>query len=425
MSNYVTKSISRLQGELLGLRPFKKGSRLLVVGSNNSKDRAPFNQTMLALQKKGMFKCVPFLAPSGSEAKIDTVDDGVLMAQKTGCEGIVSVGGGSMMDVGKMISAVLARGGSIYDYVKVKNSSNKSVKGLFDREGGNDGTIVNVSVPTLLGSGAELSNHAALLYPAEEKVLMFSNDLLRSDLVVIDKSFIKGVPSDLEAAASFSNFARAFDLYTSHNETLLHVDDSRNVNENDGLDWFAQSVASLESSNLSLSAILQNSKDFIDIKHEDRVDIFTNASFQSAHTLNMSNSGFSISARFAQTICGLFSVPYAYVHSATFIPLLKTRLEAAKKSHNHQDLAFLDRVQSVASLVCGQNCSVDATDNIDDLINYLDHVQAKLGLKSMKELGFSRTDSELATSLIFTEKELESIQILGRDKILDVIVEEC
>ena len=91
---------------------------------------------MLALQKKGMFKCVPFLAPSGSEAKVETVDDGVLMAQKTGCEGIVSVGGGSMMDVGKMVSAVLARGGSIYDYVKVKNSSNKSVKGLFDREGG-------------------------------------------------------------------------------------------------------------------------------------------------------------------------------------------------------------------------------------------------------------------------------------------------
>ena len=79
----------------------------------------------------------------------------------------------------------------------------------------------------------------------------------------------------------------------------------------------------------------------------------------------------------------------------------------------------------MATLVCGQNDSVDATDNIDDLINYLDHVQAKLGLKSMKELGFSRTDSELATSLIFTEKELESIQILGRDKILDVIVEEC
>ena len=43
-------------------------------------------------------------------------------------------------------------------------------------KGGGDGTIVNVSVPTLLGSGAELSNHAALLYPAEEKVLMFSND---------------------------------------------------------------------------------------------------------------------------------------------------------------------------------------------------------------------------------------------------------
>ena len=90
--------------------------------------------------------------------------------------------------------------------------------------------------------------------------------------------------------------------------------------------------SSLESSNLSLSAILQNSKDFIDIKHEDRVDIFTNASFQSAHTLNMSNSGFSISARFAQTICGLFSVPYAYVHSATFIPLLKLGLKLQRKA---------------------------------------------------------------------------------------------
>lgn len=55
-----------------------------------------------------MYQCsVPFLSPSGNEAKIETVDNGVLMAQKTGCEAVIVVGGGTIIDIGKMISAVL------------------------------------------------------------------------------------------------------------------------------------------------------------------------------------------------------------------------------------------------------------------------------------------------------------------------------
>ena len=51
-------------------------------------------------------------------------------------------------------------------------------------------------------------------------------------------------------------------------------------------------------------------------------------------------------------------------------------------------------------------------------------VYEKLGLQNMKELGMSRTDSELAISLVFTENDLEEIQLLGRETLLNVIVAE-
>lgn len=51
--------------------------------------------------------------------------------------------------------------------------------------------IINIAIPTLMGSGAELSNHAVLLYPGEEKMITFSNDLLRPNFVAADKKFCK------------------------------------------------------------------------------------------------------------------------------------------------------------------------------------------------------------------------------------------
>ena len=58
------------------------------------------------------------------------------------------------------------------------------------------------------------------------------------------KVTIMGVPSDLEY--ELFKLARAFDLYTSHNETSLHVDDSRNVDENDGLDCSYKGLACMK-----------------------------------------------------------------------------------------------------------------------------------------------------------------------------------
>ena len=404
MISTVTNAISKLPQILLDSKVLNKGSRLLIVASNNAKNRAPFNQTMLALQKKNKFQCVPFLSPSGCEAKIETVEDGVLMAQKTGCEGIVSVGGGSIIDMGKMISAILTNGGSVYDYVK-HPKANTVTKELFQ---GNHNAILNVAVPTLLGSGSELSKHAVLLYPAEEKAITFSHDLLQPNVVVADKTFVKGASNALESAVAFANFARSFDLYISNLQSNESIDDS---------EASIQSIASLEASKLYLSTLTLSEN--YTYSNDEKYDILAGASFQSAYALNLSSTGLSISARVSQTICGLFSVPYANVHSAVFLPLLKARIENAKTKMKAKDMEFLTHVQSAAASICD-----DPNSSVDALIHYLEDIYRKLGLKSMKELGLSRTDSELATSLIFTENDLEDIQLLGRDRILDIIVED-
>ena len=408
MLTNVTNAISKLPQILLDQHRLLQGSRILIVASNNAKNRAPFNQTMLTLQKKGRFQCVPFLSPSGNEAKIETVDDGVLMAQKTGCEAVLAVGGGTIIDIGKMISAVLTNGGSVNDYIK-SPKANVVNKELFD-EDRNINPTVNIAIPTLMGSGAELSNHAVLLNPGEEKMITFSNDLLRPNFVVADKSFAKGVSNSLESVVCFANFARAIDLHINNVQSI-------DVAEEDVESW-GQHVASLEASKLYLSTILKDDDD--DDNNDDGwYEIASGASFQSAYSLNISDSGLSISARFAQTICGLFSVPYANVHSAIFLPLLKARIDHAKIKNKKKDIEFLDRLQVAASTICE-----DPSSNVDDLIQYLEDVYEKLGLQNMKELGMSRTDSELAISLVFTENDLEEIQLLGRETLLNVIVAE-
>ena len=93
------------------------------------------------------------------------------MAQKTGCGAVVAVGGGSVIDVGKAIGAVLANGGEIGDY-SAKESS-------YNRKNIEDDSYPVVAIPTALGSGAETSDTVVTLNIAEEKAHVLKHENLQ------------------------------------------------------------------------------------------------------------------------------------------------------------------------------------------------------------------------------------------------------
>ncbi len=95
-------------------------------------------------------------------------------------DGVIGIGGGSTMDIAKAVSLMLTNEGSAADYQGwdlIKNPA-----------------IYHVAVPTLSGTGAEVSRTTVLTGP--EKKLGINSDFTIFDQMVLDPELIAEVPRD-------------------------------------------------------------------------------------------------------------------------------------------------------------------------------------------------------------------------------------
>ena len=112
-------------------------------------------------------------------------------------DGVVGIGGGSTMDLAKAVSVMLTNPGSAADYQGwdlVKNPS-----------------VYHVGVPTLAGTGAEVSRTAVLTGP--ERKLGINSDYTPFDQIILDPDLLAGVPAN-------QRFYTAMDCFIHASESL-------------------------------------------------------------------------------------------------------------------------------------------------------------------------------------------------------------
>ena len=94
--------------------------------------------------------------------------------------GIIGIGGGTLLDLAKAVAIMLNNAGSSSDY-QGWDLVNKP-------------SVYHVGVPTISGTGAEVSRTAVLLGP--EKKLGINSDFTIFDQVILDPELARGVPKD-------------------------------------------------------------------------------------------------------------------------------------------------------------------------------------------------------------------------------------
>lgn len=110
----------------------------------------------------------------------DKVKDYIKSEAKNLPDGIIGIGGGSTMDLAKAVSLMVTNPGSSADYQGwdlIKNPG-----------------IYHVGIPTLSGTGAEVSRTTVLTGP--EKKLGLNSDYTVFDQIVLDPELITGAPTD-------------------------------------------------------------------------------------------------------------------------------------------------------------------------------------------------------------------------------------
>jgi len=113
-------------------------------------------------------------------SQIDAIVEDVILSFKARPSGIIGIGGGSVLDIAKAVSIMLTNDGESKDYQGwdlVKNPA-----------------IYHVGIPTVSGTGAEVSRTTILTGP--ERKLGINSDYTPFDQVILDPELTKDVPKD-------------------------------------------------------------------------------------------------------------------------------------------------------------------------------------------------------------------------------------
>ena len=113
-------------------------------------------------------------------SQVDELVEQIILTHKDRPSGIIGIGGGTLLDLAKAVAIMLTNEGESRDYQGwdlVKNPA-----------------IYHVGVPTISGTGAEVSRTTVLTGP--EKKLGINSDYTPFDQVILDPELTKDVPKE-------------------------------------------------------------------------------------------------------------------------------------------------------------------------------------------------------------------------------------
>ncbi len=142
--------------------------------------------------------CAIVRGPSG-EPTTEATDEFTLMARSLSCDGIVAVGGGSIMDLGKAVSMLTSHPGGAAQY-----------QGL-DLVAGQGLPVI--CVPTTAGSGAEATRSAVLTNPRSQVKRGLNAAGVLPSAVILDANLLLTLPKGPRIAALLDAVAHATESY--------------------------------------------------------------------------------------------------------------------------------------------------------------------------------------------------------------------
>ncbi len=142
--------------------------------------------------------CIHDIPPEPSVYDISRVYE---KAKEAGTQAVVAVGGGSVMDMTKMIAACLTNEGYVEDVQDTARIQNPPAK--------------TVMIPTTAGTGAEATPNAIFLFPEQNLKVGIVSDSFVASYVILDGKMTESLPARLTASTGIDALCHAVESYIS------------------------------------------------------------------------------------------------------------------------------------------------------------------------------------------------------------------
>src|ERR1035437_9079914 len=188
-------------GVLREVGPLARGfsPRSLVVTGANPRRAEP----LLSLLREQGVRGIPF--PVRGEPELATVQQGVALAKQENCGLVISFGGGSALDAGKAIAAMLANTGELLDYLEVIGRG----KALTEP------SAPFIAIPTTAGTGSEVTRNAVLASPAHGVKVSLRSPFMLPRVAVVDPELTYDLPPAVTASTGLDALTQLIAPYVS------------------------------------------------------------------------------------------------------------------------------------------------------------------------------------------------------------------
>ncbi len=292
------------------------------------------------------------------EPSPDMIDTAVEKLRHEAVDAVVSIGGGSVLDAGKAISAMMCMQGSVREYLEVVGTREPPGKKL-----------PFIALPTTSGTGSEATKNAVISQTGKDgfkKSLRHDNFV--PDIAIVDPELTFSCPGDITAASGMDCFTQLTESYLS----------DKACEYTDALAW--EGLKAIKSSLV---------RSYINGQDAEARSGMSFAALTSG--ICLANAGLGVVHGFASSIGGMFNIPHGVICGTLMAPANAITIRELRNRRSNPE-AWNKYVRLGRLFLEAEGKS----DNyyIDGFIEYLRELSIDLKLPRLGQYGIRQSDLE-------------------------------
>jgi len=190
--------------QVAGIAETHGSHTLLVTGGQSTAAAAD----RLEQQLKDRKIAVTRFSVSG-EPSVETIEAGMNAAganssANSGCDNVIALGGGSVLDTGKVLAGLLTNGGNVLDYLEVVGRGQPITKPAAPL----------IAIPTTAGTGTEVTRNGVIAVKDKQVKVSMRSPYLLPRVAVVDPALTHTMPKAVTASTGLDALTQLIEPYT-------------------------------------------------------------------------------------------------------------------------------------------------------------------------------------------------------------------
>jgi alcohol dehydrogenase class IV len=210
-SFYTASKILFEQGALkkIGNEVARYGNNFLIIIDPSFKDSK--EKDTLIEQIKSIKADYTVFTEVYGEPTVELVDEVAALALEHHCNVVISMGGGSVIDVGKAVAAVITNGTPTIDYLEYVGIGKKVI----------NEPVPFISIPTTSGTGSEVTKNSVLSDRAGSFKRSMRSDSMVANAAILDPLLAVSCPPKVTACSGIDALTHAIEAFLTFRATPI------------------------------------------------------------------------------------------------------------------------------------------------------------------------------------------------------------